>query len=143
MMIIDKNKRVDLDSPHFTEMRTDLNRYIGSALRAMDEKKMSAAAIGLKIDIVTEHRTIKDDNAPTGEREALVPNITYKLALTLQAKADTKGDVVRTGHELVRDDTGSYFILTTEEASGQLSMFNSYDELPQDDDQEGDDDAEE
>lgn len=128
MMIIDKNKRVDLDNPHFTEMREELNRYISSALRAMDEKKMSAATIGLKIDIVTEHRTIKDYNAYTGEREALIPNITYKLGLTLQAKADTKGDVVRASHELVRDDTGSYFILTTEEASGQLSMFNSFDE---------------
>ena len=129
MMIIDHKKAVTLESPHFDTMRNDLNRYIGSALRAMDEKKMSSAAIGLKIDIVTTHKTIRDENAPMGEREALIPDITYKIAMTLQAKADSKGDVVRTGHELVKDDTGSYYILTTEEASGQLSMFNDYDEL--------------
>ena len=29
---------------------------------------------------------------------------------------------------------GKYFILTKEEASGQLNMFNAHDELPNDDD---------
>lgn len=128
--MIDPKKMVTLNSPHFEEMRNELNRYISGALRAMDEKKMSAATIGLKIDIVTTRETVRDDNSPTGEREALMPNITYKLALTLQTKADTKGDVVGKGYELVRDDTGSYYIMTGEEASGQLNMFNGYDELP-------------
>lgn len=143
MMIIDHKKAVTLESPHFAAMRDDLNRYIGSALRAMDEKKMSSASIGLKIDIVTTHKTIQDENAPTGKREALVPDITYKIALTLQAKADNKGDVVRTGHELVKDDTGSYYILTTEEASGQLSMFNEWDELAKDGQKADEDETEE
>lgn len=101
---------------------------------------MSAATIGLKIDIQTIHKTIKDDNAPVGQREALVPDITYKVALTLQAKADTKGNIVRSGHELIRDDDGSFYIVTTEEASGQLSMFNGYDELPDNADAEMEDD---
>ena len=95
MMMFDSKKRVNLDSPHFDSMKTDLNRYIFAALKAMDEKNMSAATIGLKIDIQTIHKTIKDDNAPVGQREALVPDITYKVALTLQAKADTKGNIVR------------------------------------------------
>lgn len=140
MMMFDSKKRVNLDSPHFDSMKTDLNRYIFAALKAMDEKNMSAATIGLKIDIQTIHQTIKDDNAPVGQREALVPDITYKVALTLQAKADTKGNIVRSGHELIRDDDGSFYIVTTEEASGQLSMFNGYDELPDNADAEMEDD---
>ena len=140
MMMFDSKKRVNLDSPHFDGMKTDLNRYIFAALKAMDEKNMSAATIGLKIDIQTIHKTIKDDNAPFGQREALVPDITYKVALTLQAKADTKGNIVRSGHELIRDDDGSFYIVTTEEASGQLSMFNGYDELPDNADEEMEDD---
>ena len=140
MMMFDSKKRVNLDSPHFDDMKTDLNRYIFAALKAMDEKNMSAATIGLKIDIQTIHKTIKDDNAPVGQREALVPDITYKVALTLQAKADTKGNIVRSGHELIRDDDGSFYIVTTEEASGQLSMFNGYDELPDNADAEMEDD---
>lgn len=140
MMMFDSKKRVNLDSPHFDSMKTDLNRYIFAALKAMDEKNMSAATIGLKIDIQTIHKTIKDDNAPVGQREALVPDITYKVALTLQAKADTKGNIVRSGHELIRDDDGSFYIVTTEEASGQLSMFNGYDELPDNADAEMEDD---
>lgn len=140
MMMFDSKKKVNLDSPHFNDMKTDLNRYICAALNAMDEKKMSAATIGLKIDIQTIHKTIKDDNAPVGQREALVPDITYKLALTLQAKADTKGNIVRSDHELIRDDDGSFYIVTTEEASGQLSMFNGYDELPDNADAEMEDD---
>lgn len=140
MMMFDSKKRVNLDSPHFDGMKTDLNRYIFAALKAMDEKNMSAATIGLKIDIQTIHKTIKDDNAPVGQREALVPDITYKVALTLQAKADTKGNIVRSGHELIRDDDGSFYIVTTEEASGQLSMFNGYDELPDNADEEMEDD---
>ena len=139
MMMFDSKKRVNLDSPHFDSMKTDLNRYIFAALKAMDEKNMSAATIGLKIDIQTIHKTIKDDNAPVGQREALVPDITYKVALTLQAKADTKGNIVRSGHELIRDDDGSFYIVTTEEASGQLSMFNGYDELPDNADAEMED----
>lgn len=139
-MMFDSKKRVNLDSPHFDGMKTDLNRYIFAALKAMDEKNMSAATIGLKIDIQTIHKTIKDDNAPVGQREALVPDINYKVALTLQAKADTKGNIVRSGHELIRDDDGSFYIVTTEEASGQLSMFNGYDELPDNADAEMEDD---
>lgn len=136
MMIIDEKKRVTLDSHYFTEMRMDLNRYISGALRSMEEKNMNSASIGLKIDIILVHKDIEDENAPTGERHAVVPDITYKLALTMQAKADTKGNIVRSDHELVRGDDGDYYIMTTEEASGQLNMFNSYDELPQGDEQE-------
>lgn len=120
----DSKKMVTLDSPYFDVMRSDLNRYIGEALRAMDEKHMSAANIGLKIDIQTMRKTVNDENAPTGERDALLPDITYKINLTLQAKADDKGDIVRGGHELVKDRSGVFYILTTEEASGQMSFFD-------------------
>lgn len=137
MMHIDNEKRVDLYSGHFTGMRNDLNAYIGSALHSMEKKKMDCASIGLKIDIVLAHKTIIDDNAPTGQREAILPDISYKLALTMQAKADTRGEVTRYDHELVKGEDGSYYIVSAEEASGQLNMFNGYDELPDEDDDSG------
>ena len=39
MMMFDSKKRVNLDSPHFNDMKADLDRYICAALTAMDEKR--------------------------------------------------------------------------------------------------------
>lgn len=70
---------------------------------------------------------MKCENSPTGEREALIPTINYKIAMTLQSKAENKGYVVSGGHEVVQEGS-DYYIVTKEEAGGQLNMFNGYDE---------------
>lgn len=134
MMKIDERKEFTLNSPFFEKMREDLGQYINKAPKVMEARHAESCSIALKIDIALDGTKVKDENAPTGEREAIIPNITYKLAMTMQAKAQRAGAVVRDGHELVQDDTGKYFILTKEEASGQLNMFNGYDELPNGDD---------
>ena len=132
MMIIDPKKEFSLNAPFFDQMRSDLDAYITRAPKVMEAKNTEACSITLKIDIAYENVTVKDENAPTGERESMVPNVSYKLSLGMQVKAERKGDVVKTGHELVQDDSGKYFILSQEEASGQLSMFNAWDELAKD-----------
>lgn len=134
MMKIDERKEFTLNSPFFEKMREDLGQYINKAPKVMEARHAESCSIALKIDIALDGTKVKDENAPTGEREAIIPNITYKLAMTMQAKSQRAGAVVRDGHELVQDDTGKYFILTKEEASGQLNMFNGYDELPNGDD---------
>ena len=132
MMLIDMKKEFTLNSPIFEEMRDSLAKYIQNAPRVMEARHAEASTISLKIDIAFNDTKVKDNNSPLGEREAKLPTVTYKLAMTMQAKAQHAGNVVRDDHELVQDDSGKYFILTKEEASGQLNMFNGYDELPED-----------
>ena len=133
-MRIDPKKELTLNSPYFDVMRDDLAQYINKAPKVMEARHAESCSIALKIDIAFDETNVKDENAPVGERKAIIPNITYKLAMTMQAKAQRAGAVVRDGHEIVQDDTGKYFILTKEEASGQLNMFNGYDELHNEDD---------
>lgn len=140
-MKIDEIKKVSLQSKYFQIMRTDLDQYIQAAIRNLDEKKLSGATIGLKIDLSIMKNKVEDENAPTGVRDSVRPSIKYRIGLTLQSKASRNGDVTNYDTELVQDDTGAYFMLTKDEASGQLNMFNSYDELPQDADMEDAEDA--
>ena len=49
----------------------------------------------------------------------------------MQSKAEKRDDVVGKGHELVKGGA-DYYIVTKEEASGQLNMFNGYDEETED-----------
>jgi len=127
---IDPTKRFDLSAPCFDDMRRDLSITIDRILPRMRDKRMNAASIALKIDIVTDETVVKDNNAPMGERPALIPDISYKLSVTMQTKGETKGDIVsaKSDKELLMDDIGRYYLVSKEEASGQLSMFNSYDE---------------
>lgn len=148
MMIINSQNQVGLNNPMFEKMRTDLDACIRSIFRAMESKDIGKAAISLKINIETVKKDFKDDNSPTGVREAVYPKITYKCTDKLEAKGEVEGDVVRGfNYELVRDDYGNYGIVTTEEASGQLNMFNGYDELPntgnEDEDEEENEDEDE
>lgn len=133
MMNIDPKKRVTLSSPLFDKMRSDLDLYITKMLPLMEAKNSLAGTISLKIDFAILEDEVKCENSPTGEREALIPHIGYKIAMTMQSKAERKGDVVGKGHEVIQDGA-TYYIVTKEKASGQLNMFNSYDELPDEND---------
>ncbi len=129
MLIIDDRKKLSLNSPFFDKMREDLDVYIRHGIVEMEKKDIANGAITLKIEMSTEHNTIRDDNSPTGERETIVPIINYKISMSMQSKAERKGKVVGIGHELVQDNNGSMFILTNDEASGQLSMFDAYEQV--------------
>lgn len=133
MMNIDPKKRVTLSSPLFDKMRNDLDAYITKMLPIMEAKNSLAGTISLKIDFAILEDKVKCENSPTGEREARIPHIGYKLVLSMQSKAERKDDVVGKGHEVIQDGA-DYYIVTKDEASGQLNMFNGFDELPQDED---------
>lgn len=134
MMTIDSKKKVGLYNSCFDNMRQDLDIAIEQTIARMDRQNVVNGAITAKIEIGMERETIKDDNTPTGEREALLPRATYKISVVMQTKGEAKGDVIGVGNELIRGENGAYYVLSREEASGQLSMFNCYDKL--DDEQE-------
>lgn len=139
---IDPEKKITLYNKEFDVMRNDLDIAIRETIRKMVSKEINAGAIGLKIDIGIMKTTIKDDNAQSGYRQSMLPTISYKVGTVLQQKDETKGKIVKPGEdkEVLVDDLGDFFLVSKEEASGQLSMFNSWDELMQDisrqDDQE-------
>lgn len=142
MIINDTDRRISLASPYFDDMRADLNASIINAVRAMNQTGVDSGSVTLKIDFSILKTTTKDNNSPTGMRQRIVPDINYKVTLAIQAKDERKGGIVDSSKELIADDTGAYFIVTKEEASGQLNMFNCYDELcnePRDVDLEDDD----
>ncbi len=128
---IDSNKKVTLYNHEFDEMRHALDMTLQTTLKSMIAKNMTGASIGLKIDISLIKQVIKDDNAQTGQREALRPDINARIVAAMQQRVDKKVGVVgKTSNvELLVDDSGDFFFVTKEEASGQLSMFNSWDEF--------------
>ena len=128
---IDDAKRINLYNPEFDKMRHNLDRQLQSTLRKMIGKDMDAASIGLKIDIELLKTTVNDSNASLGVRDAITPEISYRLVSAMQNRTDTKGNVVgrRSNKELLIDDEGVAFLVSKEEASCQLCMFNSWDEF--------------
>ena len=128
---IDSNKKVTLYNHEFDEMRRALDVTLQNTFKSMLAKNMTGASIGLKIDISLIKQVVNDNNAPTGKREALRPDINARIVAAMQQRMDKKVGVVgKTSNvELLVDDTGDFFFVTKEEASGQLSMFNSWDEF--------------
>lgn len=128
---IDSAKKVTLYNPEFDEMRHALDVTLQKTFKSMLASNMTGATIGLKIDISLEKQVVTDNNAQTGQREAMKPEINARVVSAMQRREDKKCKVVgRTSNvELLVDDTGDFFFVTKEEASGQLSMFNSWDEF--------------
>lgn len=128
---IDPEKKITLYSREFDQMRHTLDQTLQSVIRQLIKKDMNNAGIGLKIDINLVKLEVADDNAPTGTRESVIPEINYKIAFVIQQKGDAKDSVVSkaAGKELLTDGSGDFFLVSKEEASGQLSMFNSWDEF--------------
>ena len=128
---IDPAKKITLYNPEFDEMRNDLDVTLRNTLKSMLALNMTSATVGLKIDIELIKEVVKDDNAPTGQREAMKPEISARTVAAMQKRLDKKCKVIgkASNVEVLVDDTGEFFFVTKEEASGQLSMFNSYDEF--------------
>ena len=128
---IDSAKKVTLYNPEFDEMRHALDVTLRKTFKSMLASNMTGATIGLKIDISLEKQVITDNNAQTGQREAMKPEISARVVSAMQRREDKKCKVVgKTSNvELLVDDTGDFFFVTKEEASGQLSMFNTWDEF--------------
>lgn len=144
---IDPEKKITLYNKEFDVMRNMLDKAIQATVRDLIKRDLSTGAVALKIDIDLMRAVIDDDNAPTGKRERVIPEITAKIARTMTWKDDERVSVVnlKSRKELLMDDTGEFFIVSEEEASGQLSMFNSFDEFSEevigrDDSHDGDED---
>jgi len=128
---IDPSKRVTLYNTEFDEMRHKLDTTLQTTLKAMLATNIDAAAIGLKINIDLVKVVVADDNAPTGQREAMKPEISARIASAMTKRVDTKCNIIgrASNKELLIDDDGNFCLVSAEEASGQLSMFNSWDEF--------------
>ncbi len=142
---IDSAKKVTLYNPEFDEMRHALDTTLQTTLKSMLAKNMTGASIGLKIDIMLIKQVLNDDNAPTGKREALRPDINARIVAAMQQRVDKKCNVIgKTSNvELLVDDAGDFFFVSKEEASGQLCMFNSWDEFKEAAEENRKDEAEE
>lgn len=126
---IDPEKKIHLYNRDFDEMRSSLDTTLQRTMAQMLGKDMDSGSITLKIDIGFERDVVRDDNAQSGERPAIHPEIDYKISFTMQQKGSVDGAIIPKGSdELLVDDNGDFFLVSREEASGQLSMFNSYDE---------------
>ena len=141
---IDPEKQITLYNKEFDVMRNDLDVAIQRTLPKMFKKGINLASVTLKIEIGTIKQDITDNNAPTGTREQVKVAMAYKVSTELKAKDEAKGNVVSLGDkkELLVDDSGRFFLVTSEEASGQLSMFNSFDEYVEEVTGDGGDDQE-
>ena len=128
-MRIDPEKKLHLYNRDFDEMRGELDASIQRIFGQMIGRGMDSGKISLTLDFTLNRNVILDNNAQTGEREAINPEVTYKIAVAMQRKEDIKGDIIPCGSdELLMDDSGSFYLVSKEEASGQLCMFNGWDE---------------
>jgi hypothetical protein len=126
----DKDSKVSIYNPLFDVARNELDIILNGVISEMIEKDMNSGSVTLKIDISTSKDIINDDNASMGTRPAMNIEIDADVSHMIQSKGKTKVDIITRGHqkELVMDDNGELRIVSREEASGQLSMFNSWDE---------------
>ena len=126
----EKDSKISIYNPSFDVVRNELDINLRGVVAEMVEKDQSSGSVTLKIDISTSKDIINDDNAPTGTRPAMNIEIDADVSHMIQSKGKTKVDVITRGHqkELVMDDNGELHIVSRDEASGQLSMFNTYDE---------------
>ena len=126
----DKDTRVSIYNPAFDVLRNELDIRLRDVVAEMVEKDQSSGSVTLKIDVSTTKAIISDDNAPTGTRPAMDIEISGDVSHVNQSKGKTKVDILTRANqkELVMEDNGELHVVSREEASGQLSMFNTYDE---------------
>jgi len=122
--------KVSIYNPCFDVTRNELDIALKSAVSEMIDKDLTNSSVTLKLDICATTEAVADRNAQSGCREAKNIEIGAKVGYTLQFKSEAKFDVVSAKHgkELVMDSQGEYSMVSHEEASGQLSMFNSWNE---------------
>ena len=126
---MDPEKKIHLYNRDFDEMRNVLDVTLQRTIARMLSKDMNTGSITLKIDIDLDKTEIADDNAPTGTRPAIHPEVDYKITFEIKQKDSVDGAIIPKGSdELLMDDDGNFFLASKEEASGQLSMFNTWDE---------------
>ena len=127
---IDESRRVSLYGEEFAQMRSLLDEAISNVMAVMRDRNTNSAAITLKIDVSLINTPVSDAGSPMGRRVAIAPEIGFKITTTLTSKSEQKQDIVKIedGKEIVQDANGAYYIVTNEDANGQMSMFDHYEE---------------
>lgn len=124
---IDPEKQISLYNRDFDIMRAELDRSIQDTLGQMVDKGADEGSITLKISIRLDRGEIR--NSDGTHRPAIHPSIGYKVGTVLQFKSDDSGAIIPPGSdELLTDGNGKFFLVSREEAAGQLSIFNTWDE---------------
>lgn len=127
---IDPEKKIHLYNRDFDEMRNTLDIVLQKTMANLIDKELDSGVITLRMAINLNRDMIKDDNAPSGVRPAIHPEIDCKIGATMQEKFGIDCEIIPKGSdELIVDKNGDTFLVSREEASGQLSMFNTYDEF--------------
>ena len=127
MTMIDPEKRIHLYNRDFDMMRDELDRTIRHMVSEMVDRGASDGKITLGINI----SLIRDEivNLDGTHRPAIHPKIGYKIGRVMQFKNEDSGDVIPEGSdELLTDGDGNFYVVSREEAAGQLSIFNTWDE---------------
>lgn len=124
---IDIEKQITLYHRDFDIMRAELDKAIQNTLAKMIGKGADEGTITLKIAIKFDRDEVR--NSDGTHRPAIHPSIGYKIGTVLQFKEDDSGDIVPYGSdELLTDGNGKFYVVSREEAAGQLSMFSTYEE---------------
>lgn len=125
-----KDDSVSLYNPSFETMRNDLDINIQQVIAEMVEKGIFAGSVNLKIDFILGKVRISDHKAASGSRDSLMVQADYKVVHGVQSKFETKGTAIssRDPKEITMDNLGNLYMVSPEEASEQLSMFNSWEE---------------
>lgn len=127
-MMNHEDLRIGLYSRYFAEMRSELDSYIKDAYPMMLRKDVIDGTITLKIDLSFVKKMCAGSDDPADVREAVMPEIGYRIALEMKSKIERKGNCVGFGNEVIQGKHG-YYIVPEEEAAGQMSMFNAFDEI--------------
>ena len=126
---LDPEKKIHLYNRDFDEMRNALDVTLQHLMAKLVAKELDSGTVTLKIAIDLNRDMVNDNNAPMGTRPAIHPEMDYKIGAVAQEKFGIDGDIIPKGSdELLVDGEGGFFLVSKEEASGQLSMFNTYDE---------------
>ncbi len=129
-----EDSKISFANPVFDVTRNTLNATMQNLVDEMVEKGMNSGSVALKISFNTESVVINDDNAQMGTRPAMCVVIGTDIAYSMQQKGSVKIDVVPKAaeKEIILDEGRTTRIVSRKEASGQLSMFNTWDEYKKD-----------
>ena len=133
-MNFSEEAKISFANPVFDVTRNTLNATLQNLVDEIVEKNLNSGSVTLKINISTESVIINDNNAQMGTRPAMCVEIGADISYAMQQKGSCKVDVIPKAaeKEIVMDDSRTTHIVSRNEASGQLSMFNTWDEYKKD-----------
>lgn len=108
------------DTP-FTDLRAQVNTKLQRLLENMISKNSHEGALSIKIHILLNDETIGD--IKQGEREAIIPALSYTVASMMKLEDKSKGQQLYSEMELAQDETGQ-FVLRPIANTTQQSIFD-------------------